>query len=668
MKENKAQTTRKQHQLRMYVKKIVGYSSSITGPGLIIYFIQQGDFKQAIFAGAIACCIAIFAVTRKVTSKAIEVILKTIESKLEEALKKAAGNFSDWLIANIESQIIWLWWKVTSNFRITYYRYLINTYRIYKPVGKIRGAIIPELDKVFITPKVIPVAPNFAKIYPIPLENRESSGFEIWQCLAGTTDQSSGYNRMLILGAPGYGKTTLLEELTLTYAQNQQHKKHPNAPKQLIPILISLTEVAGIIYAKGNIRLSKLISEKLNKSTSMNVKHKWFEDKLTHGQCLVMLDGLDEVQEDRKQAMSQTSTRHLSYLAGIGKWIDEQMLNYPKSIFIITSRPFIYRKIQLKKTRLSLRIHPFDLHQAEEFIYKWYVQNEIVKHGEVIENSGIRQLAESKKDDLISRIKSFPALRRMALNPMLLTMITILHAEAPKGKLPGSRAKLYDEICDVLFSRRDDDGRLTNTSIDQKQSKRVLQTLALALITSGKIDFSLEYADKSIQKTLDLISVQPLTTKDFLENIVNHVGLIIEVDKDLYRFSHLSFQEYLAALQIKDNNAENILIANISDSKWKEVIRLYIANSNGDKIIRTAMKTAIHTFREATTKKDGIKEGEAIELFTLAFACLHECNRVSENTRRRMNSWLETGLNSSNMQLRDLTQKIHVNMLYGSNN
>ena len=639
--------------------QIFGYPSSFFGFYSTLQLVRKGDIQEAIISGTITCCITVLAIVSKVASLFFESIFNRIEIRIEKVLE----SFSEWLVTKGESQIVWNWWKITSNFRVKYYRYLTDMYQTYKTTGlQKQGAYIPALAKIFTTPKVAPVNPKIAKIFPIPFDE-VMEGVEIWNYLAGTTSKQSGYNRMLILGAPGSGKTTLLEELALTYAQNQQRKRHPKAPK-LIPILLLLREIQSILKEKSNLRLSKIIAEKLSRTTDLDAQDKWFENKLKSGQCLVMLDGLDEVQEDYVKDSDQPSVLRQLHLTRIGRWIDKQILHYPSSVFIITSRPFAYEIIQLQGVRLSLKIQPFNLLQVEEFIGKWYLENEIMRRGQIKANSSIRQAAKRSSDDLVKRIKGFPALTSMSFNPLLLTMIAIVHAEV--DLLPGSRVELYAEICDVFLGRREAAKELGGLDRDQRsipltryQKKLVLQTLALGLMENGLNGFSIDDGERIIKGPLESVSSLPINPRYFLGYIKDYVGLIIEAEDDFYEFCHLSFQEYLAAFHIKEINAENILIANISNPRWKETIRLYAAMSNADAIISTAIHSAIEKFK--STKCN------STYLLGLAFDCLDECKSVSPEIREKMVSWLEKGLNSSNMDFRDAAQKIRVHrMLYGT--
>ena len=121
------------------------------------------------------------------------------------------------------------------------------------------------------------------------------------------------------------------------------------------------------------------------------------------------------------------------------------------------------------------------------------------------------------------------------------------------------------------------------------------------------------------QSLLDVAS-SDVRPKSFLEHIRNVSGLLVEKDVGVYEFAHLSFQEYLAAVQVKETNQEQLLIEKIKDSWWYETIRLYAAGSNTTELIRAAM------------------DNPTVKSLTLAYDCLEEGKSVSQEVRQQLES------------------------------
>jgi predicted NACHT family NTPase len=65
-----------------------------------------------------------------------------------------------------------------------------------------------------------------------------------------------------------------------------------------------------------------------------------------------------------------------------------------------------------------------------------------------------------------------------------------------------------------------------------------------------------------------------LDSEVVLKAIEHHHGLLVERARNIYSFSHLTFQEYFAAREIERERHFEILVQNISNPRWKEVFYL----------------------------------------------------------------------------------------------
>ena len=102
-------------------------------------------------------------------------------------------------------------------------------------------------------------------------------------------------------------------------------KKHAaNVPDKL-PVLLFLREHAAAIAENKDYALDQAIEADL-KEFKQKPAPEWFATRLAAGDCLVMLDGLDEVADSAQREQ-------------VSKWVERQLVIYPKNIFIVTSRP-----------------------------------------------------------------------------------------------------------------------------------------------------------------------------------------------------------------------------------------------------------------------------------------------------------------------------------------
>jgi formylglycine-generating enzyme required for sulfatase activity len=589
------------------------------GIALAIQQLQSGQFGIALLMALASIGVTALAIFAKFFSELVNKVLDRIEERLEETTDPLA----DWIVAQLESALVSFWWQITPQFRGAYYKSLVYAYRTYSTQGlKTPGEFSPDLDKVFVPLRI--TSKSLEQISPALIQRQEATGtLEIWDFLA-ESQREPAYQRMVIIGAPGSGKTTLLRHITLTYAHNAHRHRSRKVPT-LIPVLLPLHKIRDDITIESPKPLPELIVEQvktLPKGRTLNLSPQWFESKLDNGKCLVMLDGLDEVaDETQRQKVSQ--------------WVDAQMRAYPEALWILTSRPYGYRNAQLTEARTTLGVQAFNLKQMELFLRRWYLQNEILRQARK-PDPGVKAAAEDKANDLIGRIKNYPPLAAMALNPLLLTMIATVHDN--RGALPGSRVDLYDEICDVLLVRRQEAKGLTEPfPLKAEQKKSVLQVLALELMINQQREFSLAEGLALIEAPLRTVAGDMVSAEKFLEHIETVSGLLLEREAGLYQFAHLSFQEYLASAQIKETRQTRILVENIQLTWWHETIRLYAAKNDTTALVNAAL------------------DDPTRDSLSIAYDCVDEGKSISPEVRQRLE---EFSLESADADIAQLAAKV----------
>ncbi len=480
-------------------------------------------------------------------------IIRDIALFWEELQNRQATEISELIISKLED--------LASPFKRNYYKALEYKCRDDETKG-LDNEFTLELQKVFVPLKIAANYSGNTKQDIIPRsQNQSSAETNVWDFLAANN------NKLVILGRPGSGKTTLLRHLTLIYATKQQHniklKDNRKVPK-LIPVLFYLRDIRDEIISQ-NPTLETLIQEDIKnfKINNQNLipPSNWVENKLQRNKFLIMLDGLDEVAD--KNQRQQVIT-----------WVDNQMQSYQDTVFILTSRPNGYREVQSQITVDELEVQPFNREQITDFLQRWYLQTEIRSRAGQCDD-GVKQVAEEQANNLIERIVNSRPLVAMAVNPLLLKMIATVHRRG--NVLPGKRVELYKEICQILLEKRQRAKNIPDV-LTASQKESVLQELALKLMQNYKRRFTLAEAENWISgqlKTLPNLS----NTQDFIKHIRDDCGLLVEKEIGEYEFAHLSFQEYLAAIQISELNQENILIQNIDKTWWSETIRLYAAQA-----------------------------------------------------------------------------------------
>ena len=610
--ENKSRMlTDTRRQLRhQRVQKVVKYFGIGSG-GVGILGIGWLSFLGQPIAAFVAPVLVSFVGTfLAIAYKFISGVTNRVWDKIEEELDTLEEPFANWIVQHIKTSVIGLWWKLTSKFEQNYYRSLIDDLRELEIDG-FKGLPILDLEDVFVPLRVITESPD--KISGAMIQTCNDSGSqEIWSFIGQSTNKKyPAFRRLAIVGAPGSGKTTLLKHLALIYAK-KQNRNH-QSPKHFIPVLLYLRHIRELIVDQYSPTLPELIAshvKKLPSTPPLNPPPNWIENQLKFGNCLVMLDGLDEVADASQRLL-------------VSAWVNQQMTDYTQTPFILTSRPDGYNSAPVKMVKTVLRVLPFTHEQVKKFILSWYPQTAIMRRAGR-DTPAVRNKAKKSAEDLIDRIIDNRAIADMATNPLLVTMIATVHYKG--SALPGRRVELYQKICDVLLESRQVAKENINTSLTGEQNKHVLQVLALSLMNTNIREFRILEGASFIQQDLLKVAQNTLTPETFLKQIAKICGLLVERELGVYEFAHLSFQEYLAAAQIKELQQGDILTEKMDDPWWKETIRLYAAQGDATKLLQKAIAN------------------KNVNYLTLALDCLQESLKVEPEVKEELLRLLEDGL------------------------
>ncbi|GCE17540.1 NACHT domain-containing protein [Dictyobacter kobayashii] len=142
---------------------------------------------------------------------------------------------------------------------------------------------------------------------------------------------------------------------------------------------------------------------------------------------------------------------------------------------------------------------------------------------------------------------------------------------------------------------------------------------------------------------------QYVRPEEFLDHLKNVSGLLLEKNPGIYSFAHPTFQEYLAAVYIKEQGLEASLIEQIENPWWHETIRLYCSQADATRIIQACLNS---------------RPLSAVAL-ALAFECDQEKLIVQPQAQEQLTAILETGCDDPDPEHRSvvaealLTQRMH---------
>jgi len=562
--------------LRKLIKALIQWTPSWLGTGFTLYALSQQDWFQ----------FAVLSVCTGGTALWVSFSTAFMEEADKEAAKRG-GTLAQWIFTLLDKLVdqsreglVKSWQELTSNFKVKYYTRLNYLCRKLETHGLDKERVL-KMEQIFVPVNVVrkslkQISPNLLRKMGVrtPLANQNTIG-----TFLALMRRNPDYRRLAILGAPGSGKTTLLRYITLMYVIDKHRWLHPNAPK-FIPALLYLRDIYHDILRSPNLSLAELLTrwvQDLEKNNPIQPPENWFARQLQHSRCLILLDGLDEIaSENERQKVSQ--------------WVDQQMSDYKETAFILTSRPLGYEHAKLQQDVQVLEVQPLTDEQIERFVHNWYLDIEIEKQQREVD-SGVQEDASRQADFLLEEIKATPALKEMATNPLLLTMIVTVHWQL--GSLPVKRVDLYDEIFQVLLEKRQKAKRMSYI-LTASQKQAVLQPLALDLMYRKTRIFTLEEAQSFFQAKLERFPGHQLTPAKFLKQLQEVHALVAKEKEGIYEFSHRSFQEYLAAVEIKETSQEYQLVEQLQRpdelSWWADTMRLYAPKANATGLVQAILK------------------------------------------------------------------------------
>lgn len=399
---------------------------------------------------------------------------------------------------------------------------------------KILGMVKPrDLEQVFVP---LQIREYVRRDLPKGSENGEVSAATL-----GFHDALERFSHIVILGDPGAGKTTLAKHATVLCAERELRING----RAYLPIYAPLNELKPFLANKEmpDQELEDILVDIL-KSYGFPEARDFLLRHLKNGDCLILLDGFDELANERHQETVALKTRNLarSY--------------HEDNRVILTSRAAGFRGALFSRF-VTLEITDLPFEQAQAFITGWF--NEV----------------PDKAERLINILRDNRRLQLLADNPLMLAVICI--AFEHREDLPQRRADLYERCVDTLIRLWDESRGIDREALfDVGPKEIVLCHVAFDFHVTRKTDFFKAELLASIRKHLPKAKEKQYRDEEFLEEILEHTGIIRQKAHDTFAFQHLTFQEYLAA-QVLAKDSEmgtKFILDHLDDSWWAEPIVL----------------------------------------------------------------------------------------------
>ena len=358
---------------------------------------------------------------------------------------------------------------------------------------------------------------------------------------------------LLIVGAPGYGKTSFCRWHALQDAENYNAGKSAVLPVYVPLHRLSREDIHTFDKAfLGHLGQSALVG---------NVKS---SSRKTSEKVRVYLDGLDEVSS-------------ISLRQQIVRLAKNSIKADSKYQVILTSRNHIYAPYLNWFPRIALG--GFEEDDIKALIVQWLG----------------KKTEDSKK--FYEQLRGIPTLNSLMRTPLLATLIILVFRQT--GRLPENRTRLYEVFIELLSGGWDIAKRvLRKSKFGQRVKIPVLKSLAALLHERRRREFGKDEIKLAIRATLSkaMLNDWELMRDEFIED-----GLIAK-SGNIFQFSHFSFQEFLVAKDYighpnptKINNAVISLLR--GDDWWKEPVGFYIGLSGNPREITSWLNAHIRNIR-----------------------------------------------------------------------
>ena len=411
-------------------------------------------------------------------------------------------------------------------------------------------------------------------------ENLEHLGFNpIPELGIPAIEAVQTYQKLVILGKPGAGKTTFLKYLAIQCSRGIFYGDR-------LPLFITLKDFAE---ADGTPTLLEYIDQRDQyryAPITASTEPEWLSHQrlrlLQTGHALILLDGLDEVRaDDYPRVIKELRTFTQTF------W---------QNTMIITSRVAAWDYTFEKFTEVE--IADFDHSQIRDFCEKWFKQKPI------------------RVDQFLRYLKTHPRVKQLVSSPLLLVLVCLAFEES--GTLPRSRSELYKEGIDALLRKWDAKRGIQRDQIYQKLSHQQKEDLLsyMALLTFEKKDYFFpktiaeEYITDYIRH-LSHITDDPealqLDSEAMLKSIEAQHGLLVEQAKGIYAFAHLSFLEYFAARELvfhRPSRQDSMvsLAQQVSNKRWREVVLLSTEMLRDASLLLLPMKQVVDQVLASSAK------------------------------------------------------------------
>ncbi|MFF8986441.1 NACHT domain-containing protein [Streptomyces globisporus] len=410
----------------------------------------------------------------------------------------------------------------------------------------------------------------------------------------------STFPRILLRGDAGSGKTTLLQWIAVNSARRSLDGELKGF-NGFVPFVVPLRR-----YADRTLPAAHEFLSEVGRHIAGEMPPRWVNRVLESGRAFVLIDGVDELPEVRREEARE--------------WLADLLVAYPRARYVVTSRPAAAEEGWLSKIGFSatdmLPMSPLDI---DNFVHHWHeaarlsmsYEAEVEEHEELL----------TYERELMKAIRSQRQLRKLASNPLLCALLCTLSRDR-RMQLPEGRMELYSAALEMLLVRRDVERRIKHQdapSLTLNQKQRILGHFAYWLLRNQLTDSTEDQAKGQVRIALQ--SMPAVQTAEFVvyKYLMVRSGILRQPVEGRVDFIHRTFQEYLAAADIVALNDTGALIQNAHLDQWHEVVSMAVGH---------ARKEECGEILKGLIERGSREPENTTKLHLLAAACLENADEI----------------------------------------
>ena len=401
---------------------------------------------------------------------------------------------------------------------------------------------LAPLDQVFVSPPLIPPPPH-----PDPEAKHPPAGRTI-----SLAESLSGHNRVLLLGQPASGRTTLLAYLAHVYAR-EQVSETLGLPIRRLPLYVRLCDLEWTPpaetaeepsdrpprHARETPPLQRLTEAAVAAVGGSSRQATVLREHLTAGTALILLDGWDELEEEARDTAA----------AWIGQLADELPGNLwiatagTERFFPLTARGFV-----------PLRLGRWDPGHARLLAQRWA--------------DTLRPQSGGEMPDPAPLFASLTNALRKGATPLELTLRGWLFFSAEA--LPERRVDLFLAATDRLSQPKEDELTWLPAAM-----RAMLSNVALTLQVEQRTTITRQELEEAVEAVLPPEGERPARARERVLQTLTVPGSILQpYGADRYAFVHPVWMACLVARHVAALSPGTVL-EHVNDPRWLPVLDFY---------------------------------------------------------------------------------------------